>query len=111
MTTIETSIQRKRRISIIESIEEVIDVPREYWEIFRTKQQTEAMIRKIYIYLLNKYGDYNQLKIAQLCGLKNHTTILRTIREVDDWLSKPNEFTYQVEIINNVIKSYEQRNS
>lgn len=111
MKTIETNIQRKTRIAITEALEEVIDVPREYWEMMRTKKDTEVMIRQIYIYLLNKYTSYSQQAIADLTGLKNHTTVIRNLRVVDAWLNAPEDYPEQMSIINKTIELYEQRNS
>lgn len=111
MRTIETSIQRKQRITIIECIEEVIDVPREYWEVKRTKKENEVMIRHIYIYFLKKYGDYTLEKMAELCGLKYHSSILRNLKMVESWLASPEDYPHPNEIINKVEQLYEQRNS
>lgn len=111
MKTFETGIQRKRRMQITEILEEVIDVPREYWEVMRSKKDTEVMIRQIFIYLLNKYAGYNNQTLADLCGLKNHTSALRNIRVVEVWIGTPDKYPYQNEIINKVIEIYEQRNS
>jgi chromosomal replication initiation ATPase DnaA len=109
MKAFETSIQRKKRTALTEAIEEVIDVPREYWEVMRSKQDNEVLIRQIYIYLLNKYVGYNHQMIADLCGLKHHTSVMRNLRVADVWIASPEQYPNQNEIINNVIKSYEQR--
>jgi chromosomal replication initiation ATPase DnaA len=69
------------------------------------------MIRQIFIYLLHKYIGYNYQMIADICGLKNHTTTLRNLRVVDVWLNAPEDYPYQNEIITKVIEAYEQRNS
>lgn len=109
MKTFETSNQRKIRIAIIESIEEVIDVPREYWEVKRTAKSNEVMIRQIYIYLLYKYSNHTLQFIADITGLKNHTTILRNLRSVEGWFESPEENEEQLSIINKTIELYEQR--
>jgi len=87
MKAFETSIQRKKRTALTEAIEEVIDVPREYWEVMRSKQDNEVLIRQIYIYLLNKYVGYNHQMIADLCGLKHHTSVMRNLRVADVWIA------------------------
>ena len=111
MKTFETGIQRQKRTLLTETLEEVIDVPREYWEVLRSKKDTEVMIRQIFIYLLHKYIGYNYQMIADICGLKNHTTVLRNLRVVEVWLESPDKYEYQNEIITKVIQAYEQRNS
>ena len=111
MKTFETSVQRNKRIVLTEILEEIIDVPREYWEVKRTKKDHEVVVRQIYIYLLHKYVGYNYQMIADICGLKNHSTILRNLRVVDAWLNTPDMYPYQNEIIKKTIEQYEQRNS
>lgn len=111
MKTFETSIERNKRIAITEALEEVIDVPREYWEVKRTKKDNEVVVRQIFIYLLYKYVGYNYQIIADICGLKNHTSTLRNIRVVQEWLKSPEQYPTQNEIITKVIANYEQRNS
>jgi hypothetical protein len=111
MTTFETEIQRKKRILLTETLEEVIDVPREYWEVMRNKNYTEVMIRQIFIYLLHKYIGYNDQMIADICGFKNHTSTLRNVRVAEVWVGSPDKYPYQNEIIRNVVELYEQRNS
>ena len=111
MKTFETNIQRQTRTAITEILEEVIDVPREYWEVMRTKQDNEVKIRQIFIYFLNHYTTYNQKTIAELLGLRNHTSVLRNLRVVESWFESPEENSEQISIINKVKQIYEQRNS
>lgn len=111
MKTFETGIQRKKRMLLTETLEEVIDVPREYWEVMRSKKDSEVMIRQIFIYLLHKYIGYNNQMIADICGLKNHTSTLRNVRVAEVWVGSPDKYPYQNEIISKVVELYEQRNS
>lgn len=107
----ETAIQRRKRMMIIESLEEVIDVPREYWEIKRSKKSQEVMIRQIYIYLLSTLIGYELIKIAEICGVKAHSTIIKNIATGEAWASSSELYPYQNQIIKETIKLYEQRNS
>jgi chromosomal replication initiation ATPase DnaA len=109
MKTFETSIERRKRVLLTEILEEVIDVPREYWEVMRTKKDSEVTMRQIYIYLLYNYIGYDYQSLANLCGLKYHTSILRNLRVVEEWMSLPEKYPYQNEIITKVKNEYEQR--
>lgn len=109
MKTLETSIERRKRMLLTEILEEVIDVPREYWEVMRTKKDNEVLIRQIYIYLLHKYVGYDYQSLANLCGLKYHTSILRNVRVVEEWISMPQKYPHQTEVLTKVKNEYEQR--
>ena len=52
MKYIETKINREKKEHILETIEEVSGVPREYFELKRTRKPEEVMLRSMYVYML-----------------------------------------------------------
>jgi chromosomal replication initiation ATPase DnaA len=107
---IETKQQTETRIKIIETIENVIGVPRELWEIKRTKSTTEVMLRDIYIYFLYNSRLFTLETIARIVGLKNHCTVLQSIDRTNRW-SESQDYSTECKLLKEVKKSYEQRNS
>jgi chromosomal replication initiation ATPase DnaA len=105
MIFFETKIDKDIRERIIVAIEDAIEVPRELWEYKRSKRSQEVLIRHVYIYFLNKYTKNNIENIAKIVGLKNHCTIIQTLRNVNTWLENP-EYEYEKQLIDMVQKEY-----
>lgn len=83
---IETKQNKEIKESIIAALEEVVGVPREYWEIKRSKETTELEIRQIYCYLLRTNTDFSTQYIADLVGYKHHSSVLRTTESIEQTL-------------------------
>lgn len=80
---IETKYDKELRENIVSALEEVVGVPREYWEIKRTKERSELEIRQVYCYLLKTNTDLNLQHIATLIGYKDHTSVIRAVETVE----------------------------
>jgi len=111
MIYIETKQQTNAKNKIVEIIVEEFGVPRELWEVRRTRMNDEVFIRHIYIYMLYNYAKITLQNISRLVGLKGHATIIQSLSRSKKWLETPEEYQTQYEFINNVIKTYEQRNT
>jgi chromosomal replication initiation ATPase DnaA len=109
MSRQESKIDREIRESILETLEAVVSIPREYWERKRSKKREEVIIRQIYIYMLNKYTIKTQQEIAEICNLKYHTSIIRNKVIVKAWMKDSEKYSYQNLIINQFNQLYEQR--
>jgi len=107
---IETKQQTELRLRIVDAIEEVTGVPRELWEIRRTRSKEEVMIRHIYINMLYNTKQFTLKTIAKIVGLKNHCTILQSIDRVKSWQDS-DEFDAERTLYNYIKEEYEQRNS
>tara|TARA_R110000868_G_scaffold349505_1_gene610832 strand:+ start:259 stop:609 length:351 start_codon:yes stop_codon:yes gene_type:complete len=105
----ETKYDRIIRNQVIETLEEVVGIQREYWEIKRTKKKDELLIRQVYCYLLNKYSQLSLQFIADLIGLKYHSSVIRTMETVQSWINNPEENPKAIYFINEFEKLYEQR--
>jgi chromosomal replication initiation ATPase DnaA len=84
MKNFETNYDKEIRMRIIETLEEVLGVPREYWEIKRSKESDEVFIRQIYCYLLSTKTDFNLQKIASIIGFKHHASVMRITKQIAD---------------------------
>ena len=107
MKNFETNYDKEIRMNIIELLEEVLGVPREYWEIKRTKEADEVFIRQIYCYLLSTHTDFNLQKIADIIGFKHHASVLRTVKQVSEQMNEQMNKTNI--IITKFNELYEQR--
>lgn len=108
MKNFETNYDKEIRMNIIETLEEVLGVPREYWEIKRTKDADEVFIRQVYCYLLSTHTDFNLQKIADIIGFKHHASVIRIVKQIGDQMSEAdNKSTI---IITKFNQLYEQRN-
>lgn len=105
---IETKQNKEIKENIISALEEAIGVPREYWEIKRSKETTELEIRQIYCFLLRTNTKFTTQYIADIIGYKHHTSVLRTTEAIEQTLIT-NEKVKR--IVNEFKKEYEQRNS
>jgi len=106
---IETKQQSEKRMLIIETIEDVVGVPRELWEIKRSKSKSEVMIRDIYIKLLHDSKMFTLENIARIVGLKNHCTVLQSLDRTSKW-SETETITEHL-VLTEVLQEYEQRNN
>lgn len=107
----ESKIDREIRETILECLEDVVGVPREYWEQKRSKKKEEVIVRQIYIYMLCELTEKTKQEIADICRLKYHTSVIRTHRIVDVWKKQKENYPYQNLIITKAFEKYEQRNS
>jgi len=107
MIYIETKQQTHNKNLILETIEEVIGVPRELWEIKRSRSTEEVFIRDIYIYMLYTYADITFQNISRIVGLKNHASAVQSVNKIKKWLDNPTEYTIKLKLINEIFKRYE----
>jgi hypothetical protein len=110
MMYLETKQQSGVKTIIIETIEDVVGVPRELWEIKRSKSPTELMLRDIYIRFLYESNMYTLQGIANMVGLKNHCTVLQSLDRTNKW-SESEEYKTEFKLLQKIKKEYEQRNS
>lgn len=106
MKLIETSYDRQMKENILDVMEEVIGAPRELWEYRRSRRSDEVKIRHIYIYFLRKYGNYTLKTIADFVGHSNHTTIIHSLKIVNDWLDVPHMYQKEISILKQIEKIY-----
>lgn len=110
MMKIESKYDRELKNNIVECLEESLGIPREYWEVMRTKKSDEVFIRKIYCFLLKEHTDFNLKKIADVVGYKDHGSVIRTVDNIKNSLAlKPNDKVGQ--IIKEFKQIYETRYS
>lgn len=107
MIYIETKQQQAIKTLIIEAIEEVTGVPRELWEQARSKNRDEVFIRKMYVWMLKKYGRYTNDGIARCVSLKNISTVVKCHTDVDAWFDSE-EHTMEASIMKQIEETYEQ---
>lgn len=81
---IETKQNKKIKENIISALEEAIGVPREYWEIKRSKETSELEIRQIYCFLLRTNTNFTTQYIADIIGYKHHSSVLRTTEAIEE---------------------------
>jgi chromosomal replication initiation ATPase DnaA len=108
MIYIETRQQTRVRQSVVESIEDVTGVPRELWEIRRSRTTQEVLIRHIYIHMLYNYGKFTLQTIARIVGLKNHCTVIQSINRTKEWF-EDEQYDYERNLLEEIKESYEQR--
>ena len=108
MIYIETRQQTEIRLGIVETIEDVIGVPRELWEMKRSRLNEEVMIRHIYIYMLHNYGKFTLQTIARIVGLKNHCTVIQSINRTKEWF-EDEQYDYERNLLEEIKENYEQR--
>jgi chromosomal replication initiation ATPase DnaA len=111
MKYIETKINREKKQAILESIEDVTGVPREYFEFKRTRKPEEVLLRTLYVYMLKKTTGWSLNQIAYAVGLKDHTGPLVALRNIDDWMSVPQAHKEKIELLNQIEQEYAKRNS
>lgn len=109
MLVIETKQERKIKDQIQECMEDVLGVPRELWEYRRSRKMNEVLIRHIYAYFLRTKADMTLKDIANQMGHRNHTTIIHSIKMVDNWLSVPNMYKKENHIIKSIEKIYGEK--
>jgi chromosomal replication initiation ATPase DnaA len=109
MLQIETKQQRKIKEQILECMEEVLGVPRELWEYRRTRKNDEVTIRHIYGYFLRIKADMTLQSIANQMGHRNHTTIINSLKLVENWLSMPTMYRRECQIIKAIEKEYGEK--
>jgi chromosomal replication initiation ATPase DnaA len=108
MIYIETKQQTKVRQNIVESIEDVTGVPRELWEIRRSRTMQEVLIRHIYIHMLYNYGNFTLQNIARIVGLKNHCTIIQSLNRTKEWYAET-KWVHERILLDEIKEDYEQR--
>jgi chromosomal replication initiation ATPase DnaA len=108
MIYIETKQQTKVRQNIVESIEDVLGVPRELWEIRRGRTSQEVMIRHIFIHMLHNYGKFTLQNIARIVGLKNHSTVIQSINLTKEWYTEY-RWVHERILLDQIKENYEQR--
>ena len=111
MKKTENKFDRDIRENIIEALESVVSIPREYWETQRSKRREEVTIRQIYIYMLRTHTTQTLQSIAEICGFKYHTSVLRNCEIVDQWIKNPGKYPYQNKIVKEFYKKYAERSS
>ncbi len=109
MITIETKQERKIKEQIQECIEDVLGVPRELWEHRRSRRMDEVTIRHIYGYLLRKIAGMTLQNIANQMGHRNHTTIINSLKIVENWLSVPTMFRKENQLIKQIEQLYGEK--
>jgi chromosomal replication initiation ATPase DnaA len=107
MIYIETKQQTQNKNLILEIIEEVIGVPRELWEVKRSRSTEEVFIRDIYIYMLYTYADMRYENIIRLVDLKNHASAIQSVNKAKKWINEPNSYSIKLKLLNEIIKKYE----
>jgi chromosomal replication initiation ATPase DnaA len=109
MKTFETKQDKQIREQIEECIEEVIGVPREFWQYKGSRKIAVVTIRHIYGYFLKTKSRMTLQGIANQMGHINHTTIISSNKVVDNWLSVPSMYRKENQIIQQVEKLYAER--
>jgi chromosomal replication initiation ATPase DnaA len=108
MIYIETKQQTNARNKIVEIIEDEFGVPRELWEVRRTRATEEIFIRDIYIHMLYNFADIRLNNIAKLVGLRGHATVIQSLAKSKKWLENPEEYKTQYQFIKTIINRYEK---
>jgi chromosomal replication initiation ATPase DnaA len=109
MLVIETKQERQIKEQIQNCIEDVLGVPRELWEYRRSRKTDEVTIRHIYSYFLRVKADMTLKNIASQMGHRNHTTIINSLRKVDNWLSVPTMYRKENQIIKQIEQLYGEK--
>ena len=106
MLVIETKQQRQIKEQILECMEEALGVPRELWEYRRSRRMNEVTIRHIYSYFLRTKGELTLQSIAGMMGHRNHTTIINSLKLVENWLSMPSMYRKECQMIKAIEEEY-----
>ncbi len=71
----------------------------------KRKYKAYVLPRQIAMYLSRKLTDASLLEIGEKFGGKDHSTVLHSIKKVEEKMSKEPSFTEKVEILKSRIKS------
>jgi len=106
---IETKQDIEIREKILESMEEVSGVPREYFEFYRSKKPVEVYLRSIYVYLMYQFTEKTKVEIKELVGLKNHASVIKAIEDIETWKKDPEEYKSKYNLFKQILQHYGQK--
>lgn len=111
MMYVELKTQTASKGLILEAIENVSGVPRELWEVRRTSKSEEVILRHCYIHMLHHYARFTHVRICQIVGMKNHSSVRSSLQMTNLWAVDKEHYPLQSKLLADIKLFYEQRNS
>lgn len=95
-------IRSKFQLAISTSVSEYTKIPFE--EVLSSKRHSQiSEARSIFCYFLRKYTKMDLSEIGSLIGGRHHSTIIYSIKTVEDLISVDNRFKLKIEEIERII--------
>lgn len=98
--------------NILKSMETITGVHRNFFCFHRSRRSTEIMLRYILIHFLRKYiRSWTLEQIAWKVGMGDHSSVIHSLKRVDEWQSTGLMFSEEVNFVNQIQEHYENRNT
>jgi len=96
--------------AILESMEVVTGVHRNYFCVKRSRRSNEITLRYIFVHFMHKYiPTWTLEQIAWKTGMGDHSSVIHGLKKVNEWKDVPIMFKSEVEMVNKIEKEYGQR--
>lgn len=102
LMTVSTDVKRQRKVITI--VSEFTHVPVELI-VGRSRKEEIVYARQLAVYFLNKYTGYNQVKIGEILGNRDHSTIIHSLRVMSDRLATDDTVVTDVESLDNIFEN------
>ena len=96
--------------NILESMESVTGVHRNFFRIRRSRRSTEITLRYILVHFLHQYvPSWTLEQIAWKTGMGDHSSVIHALKKVNEWKDVPQIYRSEIDILNKIEKDYGQR--
>ena len=75
----------------------------------KARKREVLELRQIFIWILRQKTSLSLQKIGQLCGGRDHTTTLHSVRTVDDLMTFDKSFARKVEAVKNAYQTFAEQ--
>lgn len=95
---------------ILESMESVTGVHRNFFCVKRSRRSNEITLRYVFVHFLHKYiPKWSLEQIAWKTGMGDHSSVIHVFKKVNEWCDLPSMYKSEVEMLNKIEKEYGQR--
>ena len=110
-TLLLTKQNKKTLEEILNVIEEITGVEPKLYMATKTRETSHVTLRQITAYCLRLYTNISLKDIGLIQGMRDHSTIIHSIKAVTSWMEGAPGFTYEKKLVEEIIERHEQRNS
>jgi chromosomal replication initiation ATPase DnaA len=96
--------------NLLDSMEFITGVHRNFFRIKRSRRANEITLRYMLVHLLHKYiPSWTLEQIAWKTGMGDHSSIIHSLKKVNEWKDIPQMFKSEVDILIKIETDYGQR--
>ena len=104
-----TRQDRRLAFEVFDIISSVTNVPHETFVGNRTRKNTVVILRQISSYLLKRFTSLSQAEIGNVLGGYDHSTVIHSIKTVNNWLESPKIYKTETRIIDECVILLEEK--